>query len=92
MTQIADRLERTRMAKRVALGDDRRVRCLQLTPRGKKIMQLREDNRTRRVSAVLRRLPPKTRETVLDTLQTLIQACAAARGQDGIFQEPSNTL
>src|SRR5438477_7631090 len=33
MTQIADRLERARLVKRVTVGDDRRVRCLQLTGR-----------------------------------------------------------
>jgi len=87
MTQIADRLERTRMVRRVAPGDDRRVRCLQLTPRGQKIMQLREDDRVRHVAAVLEHLPPKSRETVLATLQTLIHACVATREQDGDFQE-----
>ena len=42
MTQIADRLERARLVKRVAKGGDRRVRCLQLTDGGEKIMRLRQ--------------------------------------------------
>ena len=36
MTRIADRLERARLVKRVAEGGDRRIRHLQLTPRGEK--------------------------------------------------------
>ncbi len=90
MTQIADRLERARMVKRVGQGDDRRVRYLQLTPRGKKIMQLREDGRVQRVSAVLERLSPKSRDAVLDALRALIRACAATRQQDGHFK-PHNS-
>ena len=42
MTQIADRLERARLVRRSFEGTDRRVRSLQLTPRGQKMMQLRE--------------------------------------------------
>jgi DNA-binding MarR family transcriptional regulator len=83
MTQIADRLERARMVKRISQGDDRRIRCLQLTPHGKKIMQHREADRVERVSAVLRHLPRKSRSDVLVTLERLTSACIAARGQDG---------
>jgi DNA-binding MarR family transcriptional regulator len=83
MTQIADRLERARMVKRVSDGNDRRVRCLQLTPHGKNIMQHREADRVERVSAVLRRLPPKSRSKVLAMLERLTRACVAAREQDG---------
>jgi DNA-binding MarR family transcriptional regulator len=83
MTQIADRLERARMVKRVAQGNDRRIRCLQLTPHGKRIMQHREADRVERVSAVLRRLPRKSRSEVLATLERLTRACVAAREQDG---------
>ena len=43
MTQIADRLERARLVRRTFEGSDRRIRSLQLTPRGQKIMQLREE-------------------------------------------------
>jgi DNA-binding MarR family transcriptional regulator len=83
MTQIADRLERARMVKRVSPGNDRRVRCLQLTPHGKKIMQRREAARVERVSAVMRHLPAKSRSQVLNVLERLTRACAAARGRDG---------
>ena len=56
MTQIADRLERASLVKRVAEGNDRRVRCLRLTPRGESIMQRREDARAEHASAALARL------------------------------------
>src|SRR5436190_14449729 len=51
MTQIADRLERARLVKRSFEGNDRRVRSLQLTPRGHKIMRLREDARIQRAQS-----------------------------------------
>ena len=65
------------MAKRVTQGNDRRIRCLQLTQHGKRIMQLREDSRVLRVSAVLRHLTPKSREEVLATLADLDPARAS---------------
>jgi DNA-binding MarR family transcriptional regulator len=83
MTQIADRLERARIAKRIAPADDRRIRCLQLTPQGKKIMRLRENNRVRRVSAVLQHMPQKSRAEVLATLKRLTLACLKARDHNG---------
>jgi DNA-binding MarR family transcriptional regulator len=83
MTQIADRLERAKMVKRVFQGNDRRVRCLQLTPHGKQIMQHREAGRVERVSAVLRHLPANSRSKVLATLESLTRACVTLREQDG---------
>jgi DNA-binding MarR family transcriptional regulator len=71
------------MIKRVSQGDDRRIRCLQLTPHGKRIMRVRENDRVHRVSVVLRHLPAKARKEVLGTLQRLTLACVAARERDG---------
>lgn len=48
LTQIADRLERARLVKRVAAGNDRRVRCLQLTVRAEKMMRKRREVRVLR--------------------------------------------
>jgi DNA-binding MarR family transcriptional regulator len=79
MTQIADRLERARLVKRVADGMDRRIRCLQLTERGQKLMRLREDARNRRVLAVLEHLSPEARSEVLAALEILVEACAGAK-------------
>jgi len=81
MTQIADRLERARLVRRVAEGSDRRVRCLQLTERGEKIMRHREDSRVRRVKAALEHLSPKARQEVTAALETLTSASAAATEQ-----------
>jgi DNA-binding MarR family transcriptional regulator len=83
MTQIADRLERARLVKRIAEGNDRRVRCLQLTPRGQRMMQLREAARVGRVLTALEHLAPNARSEVVGALETLVDACDATRGQDG---------
>ena len=79
MTQIADRLERARLVQRVAEGTDRRIRCLQLTERGERIMRLREDARVQRVLAALERLSPSARKQELAALELLMNACAATR-------------
>lgn len=81
MTQIADRLERARLVKRVAENGDRRVRCLQLTPRGEKIMRLREEKRLERASALLQYFAPQARTEVLAALETLSRACEAMQEQ-----------
>jgi len=83
MTQIADRLERARLVKRVAGGTDRRIRCLRLTPRGARIMRLREEARVHRVLAALEHLSPQVRSEVVVALETLLGACDATRGRDG---------
>ena len=77
MTQIADRLERARMVRRSFEGTDRRVRCLQLTARGQRIMRLREDARTQRASQILRHLSAKEQAEVVKALEVLLHACSA---------------
>ena len=91
-TQIADRLEQAGLVERLAMGQDRRVRRLQLTERGEKMMRLREKARTHRVSMALEHLAPKTRAEVLAALQTFTQACAAAHGQNGNGDEAEPQL
>lgn len=81
MTRIADRLERARLVKRVMEGNDRRIRHLQLTPRGKRIMQQRDEARVRSVAAVLEHLSPKERKEVRSALATLMTACTAVNGR-----------
>jgi DNA-binding MarR family transcriptional regulator len=76
MTQIADRLERAGLVNRVAEGGDRRIRCLQLTPRGQKVMQRRQQARVERVTALLEQLSPQDRKTAISGLQLLLEACA----------------
>ena len=77
LTQIADRLERARLVKRVAEGNDRRVRCLQLTARGEKMMRKRRENRVLRSLAVLEQLAAQQREAVRASLEILVDACSA---------------
>lgn len=83
MTQIANRLERAGLVERVAQGKDRRVRRLQLTKLGSEMMRRRENARIHSALAVMGHLAPTARKEVLATLQTLIDACIAAHGQDG---------
>lgn len=83
VTQIADRLERAKLVRRLTEDRDRRIRCLQLTPRGETLLRLHDDERIRRMAAVLEQLPPKSREQVAKTLETLVQASRAARARNG---------
>jgi DNA-binding MarR family transcriptional regulator len=79
MTQIADRLEHAQLVNRIARGDDRRVRCLQLTERGEKMMRFHEEARVRRIATALEHLSPDARNGVTDALQTMIQACLVTK-------------
>ena len=83
VTQIADRLERARVIKRALRGDDRRVRCLQLTERGEKMMRLHEQTRVEQISKVLEHLNPRERHEVAAAFEMLVRASDAARGPDG---------
>jgi DNA-binding MarR family transcriptional regulator len=75
MTQLADRMERTGLVQRVAEGTDRRVRKLQLTSRGEKILRYREKARLKRVAGVVEQLSPRARHEVLSALNALLTAC-----------------
>ena len=75
ITQVADRLERARLVKRILDGTDRRLRCLQLTKRGDEMMRRREDARMRSVLAVLESLPATAGAEITAALGTLAQAC-----------------
>ena len=83
ITQIADRLERARLIRRVTEDNDRRIRCLQLTARGEKLLRLHDEGRIRRMAAALERLTPKARKDAAAALDTLVRASVAARRQDG---------
>jgi DNA-binding MarR family transcriptional regulator len=83
MTQIADRLERVRLVERVSNGEDRRVRCLQLTDRGEAMMRRREQSRVASVLAALEELTPGRRKAVVDMLNLLIEAGVVVREKGG---------
>jgi len=89
MTQIADRLERARLVRRVAEGTDRRIRCLRLTPRGRRIMRRREEARLRRSVAALAHLSAEAKTEVLAALERLVCACEAS-GRDGPGAKPAD--
>ena len=84
ITQIADRLERARLVTRVAEENDRRIRCLQLTPHGEQIMRQREDVRIHRVLTVLEHLTPEMRQKMQGSLETLLEACVALKNEEAI--------
>jgi DNA-binding MarR family transcriptional regulator len=81
MTQIADRLERANLVSRVAEEKDRRVRCLQLTPRAEKIMRRHQDTRIHNVSVAINNLSPEERKEILAALETLMKASAAVKNE-----------
>ena len=81
LTQIADRLERSELVSRAAEENDRRIRCLQLTQHGERIMRHREEFRVRRVLAVLNQIPPAGRLQVREALEILLEVCASMKDQ-----------
>jgi len=84
MTQIADRLERARLVKRSFEGSDRRIRSLQLTSRGQKIMRLREEVRVRRALVVVQRMPEMARSEVLASMKSLLDACSDTEDDESL--------
>jgi DNA-binding MarR family transcriptional regulator len=86
MTQLADRLERAQLVRRVFEGTDRRVRSLQLTSRARRIIQDREKARVRQLASVLDHLSPEARSQVLSTLETLLSACVATKEQRRLLE------
>lgn len=91
MTQIADRLERARLVKRVSNGADRRIKCLELTARGEKIMRQRQEERAGRVSAALSNLSPQARQKVVAALEMFVEGCEAAVSRRGLSTEKIST-
>jgi DNA-binding MarR family transcriptional regulator len=88
VTQIADRLERAKLARRVTEDSDRRIRCLQLTARGESLLRLHDEERIRRMAAALEHLTPKSRQRVAKTLETLVRASNKARTKNGNGHTP----
>lgn len=73
ITQMADRLERTGIAERVAEEDDRRVRSLQLTKHGMAVMSERHESRIQRIQELLRQLPSESRNEAIRALEALLE-------------------
>jgi DNA-binding MarR family transcriptional regulator len=87
MTQIADRLERAGLVKRVAEGNDRRIRCLQLTEHGEDVMQQREQARAEQILTVLEQLSPVQRKEVLTTFQMMLKACMVVNNTAALAEQ-----
>jgi DNA-binding MarR family transcriptional regulator len=83
VTQIADRLEKAHLVRRVTENADRRIRCLQLTDRGASLLRLHDEERIRRMEAALGQLTPKAREETVGMFERLVQAARAARAKNG---------
>jgi DNA-binding MarR family transcriptional regulator len=77
ITQIADRLESAKMVTRGPVGDDRRVRSLQLTVRARNMLRLREDGRIERVRRIMDSMSAERRAGVLEALEALRDASSA---------------
>jgi DNA-binding MarR family transcriptional regulator len=92
MTQIADRLERGRLVRRSFEGTDRRVRSLQLTPRGQKMMQLREAARVARAAAVIARMSPAQGGEVLSVLRNLLSVSRQVNAERAAVVNGSDKL
>ena len=78
VTQIADRLERAQLVKRVNGESDRRIKCLQLTAQAEEIMRRRAELRVERVSRAMENLSLQVRKEVVVALEALVQACELA--------------
>jgi DNA-binding MarR family transcriptional regulator len=74
VTQLADRLERSGMVERTSESDDRRSKCLQLTPYGQEFMHARKQRRIESVLKILERLSLESREEVILSLNALLDA------------------
>ena len=66
--------------KRLAKGPDRRVKCLQLTPRGARLMRVREEARVERVLLAIENLPLEVRSSTVTSLEQLAESFVATAG------------
>jgi DNA-binding MarR family transcriptional regulator len=74
VTQMADRLASAGLVERCADPEDRRARCLRLTPYGQGIMASRHNVRVQGAVRALAGLQPNDRQALLGLLETFLQA------------------
>lgn len=74
VTQIADRLERAGLVRRVAENEDRRMKKLLLTEHGYDVMRVRLERRTAMAASALAGLTIQRRREVLGALRDLLAA------------------
>jgi DNA-binding MarR family transcriptional regulator len=74
MTQVADRLERAGLVERSVRENDRRIRLLQLTAKGRRLMREHDEVQLGRIVECLDRLRDEQVGTILESLHKLLQA------------------
>jgi DNA-binding MarR family transcriptional regulator len=75
VTQVSDRLERRGLIERVFQDEDRRVRKLRLTRKGRQLVRSREKKQLRRIAAALNTLSPNQLGKVMNGLEVLADSC-----------------
>jgi DNA-binding MarR family transcriptional regulator len=88
VTQLADRLEEAHLVTRIAGAEDRRVKRLQMTGKGRTLLQARRERRVARVREAMARLSGEKREAVLHGLTALVDA-SLAESPAPIYEDPT---
>jgi DNA-binding MarR family transcriptional regulator len=81
VTQVSDRLERRGLVERVSPNGDRRVRRLQLTAKGLRLMRRHEEKQLERIAGALDQLTEKELDQLMLGLEILTRSCS--RGTNG---------
>jgi DNA-binding MarR family transcriptional regulator len=77
VTQVTNRLEAAGLVERVMDGKDRRVRHLNLTARGKRIVKARRERRTQASLPLLKRLNEKDRAHLIRILKAIAEGAGS---------------
>ncbi len=81
VTQVSDRLERRGLVERALEEGDRRVRRLQLTAKGLRLMRRHEEKQLHKIAGALDRLTERELEQLKLGLEILTRSCS--RGTNG---------
>jgi DNA-binding MarR family transcriptional regulator len=76
VTQVSDRLERRGMVERVFEEGDRRVRRLQLTAKGLRLMRRHEEKQLHKIAGALVGLTEKELRQLMSGLEILTRSCS----------------
>lgn len=82
MTQLTDRLVRANLVEKVPGPNDRRVKCLQLTDHGKKMIERRRKDRVDSVSEVLAFMSAEDRQKAILGLKIILNATNNKSGNE----------
>jgi DNA-binding MarR family transcriptional regulator len=86
MTQVVDRLERLGIVERFASKDDRRLRMLQLTAKGRQLMNEHEVSQVDRIAACLEQMSAPEVQRLESALRGLVEVA------DKVAAENENQL